>query len=161
MILTKIRPVVYAPDKPHIMDMDLECFSDPWDELDWEQVCTLSPRNTSKVFVSTCMGVPSGFIVWREGINDGCIKRLAVRSILQKHGIGTLLLEAVETSIRKAQGRQLFIEVPESLCYLDDRKLVQWLKNRGYAGTFVKHGAGFYQGDVEDVIVFGKDIMEG
>jgi GNAT superfamily N-acetyltransferase len=107
------------------------------------------------------MGVPSGFVVWREGINDGGVKRLAVRPILQKHGIGTLLLEAVETLIRKSQGRQLFIEVPESLCYLDDQKLASWLKNRGYTGSFVKHGGGVYQGVVEDVIVFGKDITEG
>jgi GNAT superfamily N-acetyltransferase len=107
------------------------------------------------------MGVPSGFIVWREGINDGGVKRLAVRPMLQGHGIGTLLLEAVETSIRKAQGRQLFIEVLESLCYLDDQKLARWLKHRGYEGSFVKHDAGLYEGVIEDIIVFGKDITEG
>ena len=166
LILTNIRPVQCPQDLKHLMDIDLKCFEDPWDEIDWEEVYSTNHHNKHKVLIGTTMGVPISFIVWYEDGVNGCVKRFGVRPGFQGKGVGTKLLDAVETSVRHNQCAQLFVEVSESMVYemVQDRTCIsvpEWLGNRGFKATIVKQGGGLYCGQIEDLIVFEKTFTEG
>lgn len=166
LILTNIRPAQCPKDLKQLMDIDLKCFDDPWEEIDWEEVCATNHNDNHKVLIGTTRSIPVGFIVWREGKNDGCIKRFGVRPMFQGKGIGTKLLEAVETSVRHNQCIQLFVEVSESLVYetVQDRTRIsipEWLGKHGYKATLIKQDAGLCCSQIEDLIVFEKTFSKG
>ena len=56
LILTNIRPAQCPKDLKQLMDIDLKCFDDPWDEIDWEEVCAANHHDKHKVRIGTTMG---------------------------------------------------------------------------------------------------------
>ena len=51
LILTNIRPAQCPKDLKQLMDIDLKCFDDPWEEIDWEEVCAAKHNDKHKVLI--------------------------------------------------------------------------------------------------------------
>jgi len=162
MILTNIRPAVWNSDLKHLMDIDLKCFDDPWDELDWEQLFEDKKKGFCKILIGSCLGIPTGFIVWTETAKShGRIKRLGVRPMFRGKGVGSKLVEAVETSVLHNGGTEIFVDVTESICYQDGAQLTAWLRHREYLAAAIMSEGGVYNNQIEDLVVFVKHFTEG
>ena len=86
--------------------------------------------------------------------------------MFQGKGVGSKLLDAVETSVRHNQCSQLFVEATESLVYdtVQDKTRIsvpEWLGKHGFKAAIVKQDAGVCCGRIEDLIVFEKTFNKG
>lgn len=104
-------------DCQHLIDIDLKCFEFPWNADFWGW----AGANYS-IFVVTHYDQPVGFACYCICDSGYCrsrvmvLNKVAVKSAYRGHGIGNMLVEAVQRMALSADLMLMETIIPESLC---------------------------------------------
>jgi GNAT superfamily N-acetyltransferase len=114
-----------------MLNCDLKCFDDPWDNETWDKLAM-----TMATSVATFRGTPVGFVVYvspRDRLDTVHLIKLCVTPQHRGRGVGYMLFEHVAGFARIVGAKTIEITAPEYLC--DPRQpfsCIDWLKMMGF-----------------------------
>lgn len=119
-------------DMHSLVDIDIKGYDYPWPLERWRD---LTEDPTCVIMLAILQVEPVGACVWQKkpAVKEGEILRLTTKPAYRERGIGSFLLQTVESEARENGLQEMVIIVPELKCFPghpDD--VSQWLLERGY-----------------------------
>ena len=139
-----------AADLPAIVEMERQCYSDPWPDTAFASL----PGN-KRVFFAVAERGPgrqvAGYVVAWYVMDEGELANLAVVPGLHGQGIGSALLDATLRDAIARNVSQMYLEVRES--NIRARRLYE---SRGFLE--VTRRKGYYRSPVEDALILRRTL---
>lgn len=147
--MAEIRPLT-RDDITALLSLEEACFSDPWNERQFEGEFDNQLAHYEGAFVNGCLVGYAGF--WQV-LDEGHIMRIAVKEALRKQGIGSALMD---TLLQEGAGLGILywtLEVRES-----NAAAIRLYEKSGFHGQGVRPG--YYENPEEGALIMWRGLEE-
>lgn len=139
-----------AADAAAVAELEYQSFTDPWSEKSVLETI-LNPRTVC--LAAEKAGKLAGYLLAYTAADEAEIARIAVVQEQRKQGIGSRLLEELETVCRKSQIRRFLLDVR-----MGNREARRFYAKAAFKEDGIRRG--FYTGPTEDAVLMSREIRK-